>query len=234
MLSDAWLMARKDLRIEFGTRVGIGQVVPFGLLILVLFGFAISPNLTVIGTSDGGEQRSVLSQIAPGLFWITVLLSSLLLLGRSFGIEFQDGKFDGLRMTGLDPAGIFLGKAGAVALQLILLQLILGAGAALFYQLRWPSFVLLATTVVLATTAVATAGTLYTALASGLRARDTLVPLLVLPVLAPVLLASTLATEAAIFGPAADGWPWVLLLGVFTVLYTGIGMVSFGSIMEES
>ena len=59
-------------------------------------------------------------------------------------------------------------------------------------------------------------------------------PLLVLPVLAPVLLAATLATEAAVFGPSSNGWSWTLLLAVFALLYLGIGMLSFGPIMEES
>ncbi len=238
MLHDAWLMAKKDLRIEMGSRVVLGQVLPFGILILILFGLAISPNLAVIAPNEPiagfADRRSVLSQVAPGLFWMTVLLSSLMALNRSFLIESQDGNFDALKMAGLDPAGIFLGKVLAVIAQLLVLEAALGVGAAILYQLQLTDAVLLATAVVLATTAVTSAGTLYTALASGLQARDTLVPLLVLPVLAPVLLAATLATESAVFGPASDGWPWVLLLGVFTLLYVGIGIVSFGPIMEET
>lgn len=238
MLRDAWLMARKDLRIEMGSRVVLGQVLPFGILILILFGLAISPELAVIAPNapTGGlaDRRSVLSQVAPGLFWIAVLLSALMALNRSFLIESQDGKFDALKMAGLDPAGIFLGKALAVIVQLLFLEIALGIGAAILYQLQLADAVLLATALILATTAVTSAGTLYTALASGLQARDTLVPLLVLPVLAPVLLAATLATESAIFGPSSDGWPWALLLGVFTLLYVGIGIVSFGPIMEET
>ena len=189
MVRDAWLMARKDLRIELGSRVVLGQILPFGILILLLFGLAISPELAVIPVTDddgGLDRRSVLSQIAPGLFWIAVLLSSLMALNRSFLIESKDGNFDALKMAGLDPAGIFLGKTMAVVVQLLFLELVLGAGAAILYQLRLVNVVLLATAVVLATTAVTSAGTLYTALASGLQARDTLVPLLVLPVLAPV------------------------------------------------
>ena len=113
MFRDAWLMASKDLRIEWATRVGMGQILPFGGLVLILFGLAISPDLAVAG-SDG---RSLLAQAAPGLFWITVLLASLLALGRSFAVESADGNLDALKMAGLDPAGIFLGKSAAVAIQ---------------------------------------------------------------------------------------------------------------------
>lgn len=230
MLHDAWVMARKDLRIEWGSRVVLGQILPFGGLILILFGLAVSPDLTVLDT----DRRSVLAQISPGLFWMAILFSSLLALGRSFAIESSDGNLDALQMAGLDPAGVFMGKTLAVAAQLLVLEVLLGVGAFVLYNAPLQSFVLLATAVLLATTALTAAGTLYAALASGLRVRDTLVPLLVLPALAPVLLAATLATEAALFGPTGNGWTWTMLLGVFALLYLGIGMLSFGPIMEES
>lgn len=230
MLRDAWLMASKDLRIEWVTRVGMGQILPFGGLVLILFGLAISPDLAVAG-SDG---RSLLAQAAPGLFWITVLLASLLALGRSFAVESTDGNLDALKMAGLDPAGIFLGKSAAVAAQLLALQIILGIGAFVLYGPPLNNLVMLLTVVILATLGITAAGTVYAAVASGLRVRDTLVPLLVLPVVAPVLLAATKATEAAVYGQIENGWSWAMLLGVFALLYAGVGMLAFGPIMEES
>lgn len=230
MVRDAWLMASKDLRIEWATRVGMGQILPFGGLVLILFGLAISPDLAVAG-SDG---RSLLAQAAPGLFWITVLLASLLALGRSFAVESTDGNLDALKMAGLDPAGIFLGKSAAVAAQLLALQLVLGIGAFVLYGPPLADPVLLLAVVILATLGITAAGTVYAAVASGLRVRETMVPLLVLPVVAPVLLAATKATEAALFGPLDNGWSWAMLLGVFALLYAGVGMLTFGPIMEES
>jgi heme exporter protein B len=230
MLRDAWLMAVKDLRIEYATRVVTGQILPFGALVLILFGFSISPDLTVVGT----DRRSMLAQAAPGLFWVTVLLAALLALGRAFAVESADGNLDALKMAGLDPAGIFLGKVAAVAVQLLLLEVVLGLGAFLLYATPLDDPMMLLTTVILATAGITAAGTLYAALASGLRVRDTLVPLLVLPVLAPVLLAAGLATQAAVFGQADNGWLWTALLGVFALIYLAVGMLAFGLIMEES
>lgn len=230
MLRDAWLMASKDLRIEWATRVGMGQILPFGGLVLILFGLAVSPDDAVRGFTD----RAVLAHIAPGLFWITVLLAALLALGRSFAVESTDGNLDALKMAGLDPAGVFLGKSAAVAVQLLALELIVGLGAFVLYGPPLADTLLLLTVVILATLGITAAGIVYAALASGLRVRDTLVPLLVLPVLAPVLLAATKATEAAVFGPSDNGWSWAMMLGVFALLYAGVGMLAFGSIMEES
>lgn len=230
MLRDAWLMARKDLRIERSSKVVLGQILPFGALVLILFGLAVSPDLTVLGT----DRRSVLAQASPGLFWMAVLFSALLALGRSFAIESADGKLDALRMAGLDPAGIFIGKVLAVGAQLAVLEVLLGAGAFILYNAPLHSGIQLLVVVIAATTAITAAGTVYAALGSGLRVRDTLVPLLVLPALAPVLLAASLSTEAAIFGESGNGWSWTMLLAVFALLYLGIGMLAFGPIMEES
>ena len=230
MFRDAWLMASKDLRIEWATRVGMGQILPFGALVLILFGLAISPDLTVVGT----ERRSLLAQAAPGLFWVTVLLAALLALGRSFAIESVDGNLDALKMAGLDPAGIFLGKATAVAAELVVLELLLGLGAFVLYGAPLANLGLLLVVVVLATLGIAASGIVYAAVAAGLTVRDTLVPLLVLPVVAPVLLAATKATEAAVYGASENGWSWAGLLGVFALLYVGVGMLAFGPIMEES
>lgn len=230
MLSDAWLVAVKDLRIERSSRVVLGQVLPFGLLVLILFGFAISPDLTVLGT----ERRTVLAQVAPGLFWMAMLFSTLSALGRAFAVEAADGNLDGLRLAGLDPAGVFLGKALGVTVQVVALEIVLGAGAFLFYNPPLAAPVSLVLAVVLATVAITAAGTLYAALASGLRVRETLVPVLLLPVLAPVLLAATQATDAAIFEPSSQGSTWTVALGIFALVYLGAGMLSFGPIMEES
>jgi len=219
---DAAVMAGKDLRVELRSRVATNQVAPFALLVLILFAFALDPD------------RGILGRAAAGLFWVAVLFSALLAVQRAFAIEAGDGTRDGLRLSGLDPAAIFLGKAGAVALQLVALEVVLGAGVVVLYDRALHGPALLVTTCLLATVGLAAAGTVYGALAAGLRVRETLLPLLLLPVVAPVLLAATRASEAALGGTPADGWPWVRLLGVFAVIYVAFGVVAFGPLLEES
>ncbi len=230
MLRDAWLMAVKDVKVELSSRVVTAQILPFGGLVLILFGLAISPDLRVVGEA----QRSVLEEVAPGLFWLAVLLSALMALSRAFGLEASDGNLDALRMAGIDPAGVFLGKAMAVTVQLVAIELVLGVGSLVVFGAPIDDPVMLAAILVLATTGITFAGTLYAALAAGLRSRDTLVPLLVLPALAPVLLGATLALRDALFAdPAIPGWSWTMLLAVFSLLYLGVGMLAFGPLLEE-
>jgi heme exporter protein B len=176
----------------------------------------------------------VLSRVAPGLFWVAVLLAALLAVSRSFQVETENAARDGLRLSGLDPAAVFLGKAGAIAFQLAVLEVALGAGVALLYDVELRSLGLLVAAAVAATAGVAATGTLYGVLAAGLRVRETLVPLLLLPVVAPVMLGATRAWEAGLGSATADGWPWVALLALFAALYTSIGMLAFGPLLEEA
>lgn len=222
MLTDAWLVARKDLRIELRSRVAMNQVVPFALLVLVLFAFALDPD------------RGLLEKATPGLYWIAVLFSGLLALQRSFALESADGVTDALRLSGLAPSGIYLGKTLSVAFQLLALELLLGIGVAVLYGTTISGWLLLLSTVAVATAAIATAGTLFGVVAAGLRVRETLLPLLLLPVLAPVLIGSTRAFEAALNGTPSEGWPWVGLMSVFAVVYAVAGVFGFGPLMEES
>ncbi|CAM8624692.1 CcmB ABC-type transport system involved in cytochrome c biogenesis, permease component [Acidimicrobiia bacterium] len=222
MIHDAFLVAGKDLRLEWRSRVALNQVAPFALLVLVLFAFALDPD------------RGLLEKATPGLYWVAVLFSGLLALQRSFSIESADGNRDALRLSGLDPAGIFLGKVMAVGVQLLALEILLGIGVAVLYTTPITGWILLLVTAMVATVAIAAAGTLYGVVAAGLRVRETLLPLLLLPVLAPVLIGSTRAFEAALGGTPSEGWPWVGLMGVIAVLYIVAGVFGFGPLMEES
>ena len=224
MWRDALLVAGKDLRIERRSKVALNQVAPFAVLILVLFAFALDPD------------RGVLVRAASGLFWVAVLLSSLLAVQRSSGVEAADGVADAQRLSGLDPAGIFLGKAAAVAVQLAGLEVILGIGVVLLYDVHLRGIGTLVATCLVATVGLAAAGTLYGVLAAGLRVRETLLPLLLLPVVAPVLIAATRASESALTGLASEVAPadWLRLLAVFAVVYVAFGVVAYGSLMEEA
>lgn len=219
---DAALVAGKDLRIEARSRVGLNQVVPFALLILILFAFALD------------SDRTVMAKAGAGLFWVTVLFAAILAIQRSFVVEADDGARDGLRLSGLDGAGVFLGKAGAVAIQLLVLEAVLALGVTVLYDLSLRSPLLLGLTAVAATVGLAASGTVYGIIAAGLRVRDTLLPLLVLPVLAPVLLAAARACDAALAGAPSEGWPWVRLLGIFAAIYVAFGVVAFGPLLEEA
>lgn len=223
---DAALIAGKDLRVELRSRVSFNQIVPFALLMLLLFAFALDPD------------RGVLTRVTPGLFWVAVLFCALLAVQRAFAMEAADGNREALKMAGLRPGGIFLGKAGAIAAMVGLVEVVLGVGVVVLYNATTGTdakgWLLLVLTCVSATAGIAAAGTLYGVLAAGLRVRETLLPLLLLPVLVPVLIGATRAFEAALRSVPGDGWPWLALLTVFALTYITAGVLAFGPLLEET
>ncbi len=218
-------VARKDLRIEWNSRILVNQVAPFAAIVMVLFAFALD--------NDG-----ILQRVAPGLVWLATLFSMLVVIQRSFSVESADGALDALRVAGVDPVAIFLGKSLALAVQLLVLEALLIFTAVVLYavEMTLAGFGLAVVTVVAATVGLACVGTLYGGLAAGVRGRETLLPLLLLPMVAPVLIGATRATESA-FGSGgatiSEGWPWVGLLAVFAVLFVAVGSVAFGPLVDE-
>ena len=220
MWRDAALVAERDLRVELRSRVAINQVAPFALLVLVLFAFALDPD------------TGVLASATAGLYWLVVLFSALLAVSRSTSIDEVDGIRDALRLSGLAPAGVFLGKAAAVAVQLLLLETVLVVAVAVLYDPELGGFPLMIATMLAATVAVASTGVLYGAVVSGVRVRDTLLPVLLLPVLAPVLIGATKAFETAFGAEGLHGWGWCGLVSFFAVVYLVAGSLAYGALLE--
>ena len=201
------------------------QVLPFAALVMVMFAFAL-------------DSDQVLTRVAPGLVWLATMFSVLVVVQRSFAVETADGALDALQVAGVRPGGIFLGKSLALAAQLAVLELVLLAAAVVLYQteLLASGVVLLVTTWVVATLGLAFVGTIYGGLAAGAKGRETLLPLLMLPVVAPVLIGATRATEAALGtndATPSDGWPWIGLLTLFAVVFGAGGTLAFGSLIDE-
>lgn len=218
-------VARKDLLIEWNSRILINQVAPFAAIVMVMFAFALD--------NDG-----ILQRVAPGLVWLATLFSMLVVVQRSFAVETADGALDASRVAGVDPSAIFSGKSIALAVQMLVLEVLLVFMAVVLYAVSISplGIVQLAVTMVAATIGLACAGTLYGGLAAGGRGRETLLPLLLLPVVAPVLIGATRATEAAFGSGGADtgeGWPWIVLLGVFSVVFAAAGSMAFGPLIDE-
>lgn len=219
------LVAMKDLRVERSSRVLLNQILPFAGVTMVMFAFAL-------------DASNILQRVAPGLVWLATSFSLLVLVQRSFSIETEDGALDTLRVAGIDPAAVFWGKAIALAVQLLVLEVALLVAAVVLYGASVPlgGVALLIVVVLTATVGLACVGVVYGGLTVGGSGRETLLPLLVFPVLAPVLIGATRAVESALGtegAVVAEGWPWVGLLGVFAVAFAVGGSLAFGPLVES-
>ncbi len=219
MIRVAWLVAAKDLRIERRSRVLLWQVLPFGVMALLLSGLAL-------GAAHAGHSNA-----APGLYYLVMLLVALLMINRSQVIEGSPGTRASVATLGLDPAGVFLGKALALAVELWLTGVVLLAGAVLVLHTALGGTLSALPSVVVTLGALAAAGTLYGALSGGGQGPATLLPVLSLPAFAPLLIAGERSFSAALHGGALLQW-WIISL-VALVAYLAIGILLYG-VLEES
>lgn len=215
-------VARKDLEIEARTGVAVGRMVPFAGILVVLFAIALDP--------DSG----LLPRLAPGLFWIAVLLSALMAVARSFAIEREHRAGEALIAAGLDPAAMFLGKSSAIAVELLALELLVGATMVVLYDVSRPGAAIVVACLLLASAGIACAGTLYGALTMTDEGRDNLLAVLLLPALVPLMVAATRAFEIAVDVGTGTARTWIGLLGVFAAVYASLGSLAFASLVEET
>jgi heme exporter protein B len=219
VIRTALLVAGKDLRIERRSRVLLWQVLPFGVMALVLCGLALGPSHA--GNSSAG----------PGLFYLVMLLVTLLMINRSQVIEGSPGTRASVATLGLDPAGVFLGKALALAVELWIMSIVLLGGAVLLLHTQLSGTLEALPSVLVIVAALAAAGTLYGALSGGGQGPATLLPVLSFPAFAPLLIAGERSYSDALHGGAL--WQWWVISLVALAAYLAIGILLYG-VLEES
>ncbi len=219
----ALAIARKDALSELRGRHATVSTLFFAAIVLLLFGFALGPD------------SARLAAAAPGLLWLAVVFAGLLAVSRLHLLETDDGALEQLALYPVSRRAIYAGKAlGGLAVMLLLGVLVLGAVGILFavdIGAAWPALLL---TVILGALGVAAVGTFYAGITVRLRAREVMLPLLMLPVLAPLLLAAVKATAAALAGdPLGELGAWLQLLVAFDVLMLVAGLATYGYLLED-
>jgi heme exporter protein B len=225
----AVIVLSKDLRIEASTREIVTTAAFFAVLVMVLMSvaFASGPAPT--------------TRVAPGVLWIAVLFSSVLALGRSWQREREESALQGLLVSPIPRAAIWLGKAIGVFVFLVAVEVVVVPLVALLFHVDLPRVAGYLTLIMLFGTAgMAATGTLFGAMTVRTRARDLLLAAVLFPLLSPALLSSVAATRE-VFYASASGLPidasevqgWLLLLGVFDLVAIAGGMALFGALLEE-
>ena len=169
-----------------------------------------------------------------GLFWVAVLLSTILAVQRSYAIESADAARDGLRVSRAStPPGSSSARPVPSPPSCSCSRPGSPSGSRCSTGHTCPAPWSWSPACAAGTLGLAAVGTLYGVVASGLRTRETLLPLLFLPVVAPVLLAATKAWNEALAGTPGRAGSWLDVLAVFAVLYMAIGTVAFGPLLED-
>jgi heme exporter protein B len=216
-------IAWKDLTAERRSKATLNGVAFLAAIMLLLFGFAFGADPAAF---EGG---------AAGMIWLTVLFSGVLAFNRSYERELDQGALETLLLYPGDPRAIFLGKLLANLGFVLFVEAVLLPAAVLLYDLpigRAP--IGIAVVVLLGTFGFVTLGTFYAAMASRLRAREVLLPLLLFPMLVPLLLAAVQATSALLGGDAmGQAAAWIRVLAVFDVIFFFVALQCFAHVIED-
>ena len=218
----AAIVLTKELRMEFRARELLSTTIVFALVVVVLFSFAFDPT--------AGESR----RYGPGLLWIAFLFAGSLMLNPSFAREQSNQTLDALRLAPVSPFAILLGKMLANLIFLSVAEAILVPVFAVLYNISIGGIVgRLALVLVLGTLGLVVAGTVFSAVAAHARMRELLLPLLLLPILAPLLIAAVEAT-ASLFAeqPSLDR-AWLAFLAGFDIVFLTASWLLCDFLLEE-
>ncbi|HKV64396.1 MAG TPA: heme exporter protein CcmB [Candidatus Acidoferrum sp.] len=208
LLSNTAVLLGKELRTEFRSRELLTTTVVFILTIVVLFSFTFDPSVT--------ESR----RFGPGLLWLTFLFAASLMLQPGFLREQNNDTLSALRLSVSDPFGIFLAKLAASAIFLLVTEMLMLPIFAVLYNVHilavLPQLVLV---FFLGSVGVAIPGTAFSAISAQARMRELMLPVLLLPLLTPVLIASTEATAALLGEKPELRIDWLGFLAGFDVVF---------------
>ena len=212
----------KDVRIEWRTRESLASVFVLGVLLLVVFSVAHDP------------EPEAAPALAPAVLWVTFVFTGLLGIQRGFLLERENDCLAGLLSAPLDPAAIYAGKLAANVVLLGVTQAVVVPLVGLFLHLDlWPVLAGLALVLALGNLGFAALATLFAAIAARTRAREVMLPLLLLPLLVPLLIGSVEATRAVLAGGLAAARDGLTVLAAFDVVFTVAGWLLFAYVVRD-
>lgn len=213
----------KDLRIELRTKETLAALLLLGLLTLVVLSFAFDP------TSPLREAA------APGVLWVAVAFAGTLGMNRSLLLEREQDCLQGLLLAPVDRGAIYLAKTTANFLFMAAVQLILVPLFIFFFNLPfWPTVSRVGPVLLLGLLGFAAVGTMFAAVSLRTRAREVMLPLLMLPLAAPLLIAGIQASAALMAGqPLSAVAHWLNLLAAFDAVFLVVGWMAFEYVVAD-
>jgi heme exporter protein B len=215
-------VAGKDLRLEFRSRERLLTMITFAALVAVVFSFALDPTV---------RARTILG----AMLWVTILFAGTLGLGRSFTLEREQEALTGVLLTPVDRGALYLGKFLANLAILLLVEAVVFPVYALFFQASFAGSLLgLVAVVVLASVGFMALGTLFSAITAHTRLGETLLPILLLPLMIPVVIFAATATQRLLVGrPLEEIAASLRMLLAFDLIYLAVCTAVFRFVVDE-
>ena len=213
----------KDLKTEFRSREFLSTTFMFALLVIVIFNFAF--NLTPVNTPE----------LSAGILWIAFLFAGTLSLGRSFQVEVENDCIHGLTLAPVDRTALYWAKCLGNLAFLVTVQAIIIPVYIVLYNINVMEFFFRQSAVfILGDIGFIALGTLVSALAVNLKARELLLPVLLLPLLIPLIIFCASASSALINGPdMAVFESRIKFIAAFDVIFFVASSLVFDYIVDE-
>ncbi|MBL8960821.1 MAG: heme exporter protein CcmB [Gemmatimonadetes bacterium] len=215
-------VALKDLTAERRSKSGLNAVTFLGVLVLMLFGFALGPD------------TESLREAATGAIWLAILFSGVLAFNRSYQLELDGGALEPLLLYPGSRWSIFAGKLLANLAFVGLVELIVIPVALVLFHVSIPdAWAAQLGVTLLGTIGFVTLGTFYAAMSSRSRSREVLLPLLLFPMMIPVLLGAVEASTSLLEGNVMrDAGAWIRMLLVYDVVFLAAALAVFEFVIE--
>lgn len=219
----AWLIASKDLRVEWRSRTALMSAVVFAALVLVVFNFARDP--AGVSTHD----------LAPSVLWVTFTFAGMVALNRAFNLERENQALDGILLAPVPRTAVFLGKYLANLIFVLVVEAVAFPLFVLFFNVglrgALPGLIVVA---VLATVGFVAVGTVFSAMVVRTRYAELMLPILLLPFLVPPVIAAVQATVRMLAGrPLSELGGYLRLLVLYDVGFLTLCIMLFPAILDE-
>jgi heme exporter protein B len=219
-----WAIARKDLLVELRTKESVPAMALFAVTTFVLFHFGL-------------DRDRLEGDLAAGVLWVTLLFAAILGINRLFVAEREQSGFDGILLAPIDRSSLLLAKALALLVYLVALEAIALPVFALFFIETgfWTALPRLAAVTLLADVGLCLLGALLASIAVHTRARDLLLPILLLPLAVPAIIAAASASESLLSIPLETGGlgKWMAVLALYDAVFGLIAYALFDFLMED-
>jgi heme exporter protein B len=221
-LRTALAITAKDIRVEMRTHELLSSMFVFALIVSVLFNYTLDLKATQV------------NDVASGLLWLIFAFSGVLGLNRVFVSETESATLAGLLIAPIDRAAVYFGKWLSTATFIFVTQLINVPVFALFANLSFRNLPQLLPVLILGTVGFSAVGTLFAAIAGNTRMREVMLPILLLPLVTPVLLAAIELTSTALAGHPYDAMiNWFSLLIAYDIIFFVVGLLTFDVIVQD-
>lgn len=217
-----YAILKKDILMEIKSKEVLNSMLVFALLVTVVFSFVFEP----------GSQTK--NEVVGGIFWVAVVFSGLLGLGKTIVSEVQGGNLEALLLSPVDRSAIFFGKFLSNFIFLLVMEVILLPLFTVFYSINILTHYKIIIIMIIATYGFSLLGTLFSIISVRTKTREIMLPLMLLPLIVPIILGAILSFNVFILGnPEEEASNWITLITAFDIIFTAVIFAIFSLIIEE-